>query len=120
MGLQLGRGSVTQIRLHWKVVADGTTTESSESWRCQDNHGATGFSLPEGTADLTVVPECGTSGDVTEAAPGTYITAATVQRTVTLGDTVSLGAVELVVSVTNCRDAPNADASAQPCICDHP
>jgi hypothetical protein len=105
-----GRGPVTLILLHWRVpVGGGTVAEGSESWRCQDNHGATGFELPEGTADLSVTPECGTGGNVMDAAPNTYITPAIVQRAVTRGDTVSLGAVELVVSVSDC--------STQPCIC---
>jgi hypothetical protein len=115
-----GRGSVTQIRLRWTVPVGDTVTEGAESWRCQDNHGATGFTLPEGTADLSVTPMCGTASAVTEAAPNTYISPATVQRLVTRGDTVSLGAVELVVSASNCRNAPDAGVDAQPCVCDGP
>jgi hypothetical protein len=117
---QAGAMPVTQIRLHWSVPVGDTVAEGSESWRCQDNHGATGFELPEGTADLSVTPECGTENNATEAAPNTYIAPAAVQRRVTRGDTVSLGAVELVVSVSDCRDAPDAGVGAQPCICDRP
>jgi hypothetical protein len=106
---QYKRGSVTQIRLHWSVPVGDTVVQGQEAWSCQDNHGATGFSLPEGTADLLVTPVCGTGADVTDAAPDTYITAATVQRAVTRGATVSLGAVELVVAVTKC--------ATQPCVC---
>jgi hypothetical protein len=117
---QPGALPVTRIRLGWQVPVGDTMQEGSESWPCQDNHGATGFELPQGTADLSVTPECGTGSSVTEAAPNTYIAPATVQRLVTPGDTVSLGAVELVVSVSDCRDAPGAGAAAQPCICDRP
>jgi hypothetical protein len=104
-----GRGPVTQIRLHWQVPVGDTLVEGSESWTCQDNHGATGFDLPEGTADLQITPECGKGSNVTEAVANTYIAPATLQRAVTLGDTVSLGAVELVVAVSDC--------DTQPCIC---
>jgi hypothetical protein len=117
---QPGAQPVTRIRLGWRVPVGDTMQEGSESWPCQDNHGATRFELPQGTADLSVTPECGTSSSVTEAALDTYIAPAIVQRLVTPGDTVSLGAVELVVSVSNCRDAPGAGAAAQPCICDRP
>jgi hypothetical protein len=103
------RGSVTKIRLNWQVRVGDSVKEGSEAWTCQDNHGATGFELPEGTADLSVTPECGTGSNVTEAAPNTYIAPAIVQRTVTRGATVSLGAVELVVVVSDCN--------SQPCIC---
>ena len=104
-----GRRPVTQIRLNWQVSVGDTVKQGSRSWRCQDNHGATGFELPQGMADLSVTPECGPSGNVVEAAPNTYIAPAILQRSVTLGDTVSLGAVELVVAVSSC--------SSQPCIC---
>jgi hypothetical protein len=100
-------GPVTGIRLHWQVDEQGVDrTEGSQAWRCEFNHGVTGFDLPEGTADLWVTPECG----VEEAAtPGTYIAPASVQRKVIRGATVSLGAVEIVVSVSDC--------ARQPCIC---
>lgn len=101
-----GAGSVTGIRLHWRVVGqDGGSIEGSQAWRCEFNHGVTGFDLPEGTADLWVTPDCGPD----EAAPGTYIAPARVQRDVIRGDTVSLGAIELVVSVSYC--------DLQSCIC---
>lgn len=103
-----GTGPVTAMRLHWQVEnasADPTGTEGSEAWRCSDNHGVTGFALAEGTASLWVTPECmdGT------AAANTYIAPAIVQRSVIRGDTVSLGAIELVVSVAYCTTTP--------CIC---
>ena len=97
-----GWGPVTQIRLHWRVGA----RESSHAWRCGDNHGTTLFELDEGVAQLSVTPEC--DGDQ-PAAPDTYIAPAIVQRDVIRGETVSLGAVELVVSVSDC--------ATEPCIC---
>lgn len=94
-------GSVTRIRLDWQVgERDGFA-----SWPCDDNHGVTGFDLPEGDALLSVTPEC---GDV-PASPDTYTAPAPVQRRVNLGDTVSLGAVELVLQVSYC--------GSQPCVC---
>ncbi len=111
-----GTGPVTAIRLHWRVDNDRTDpsgnptgnptgNDGSESWSCSDNHGVTGFALAEGTASLWITPECmdGT------AAANTYIAPAIVQRSVIRGDTISLGAVELVVSVAYCATTP--------CIC---
>ncbi|MEO7733503.1 MAG: hypothetical protein ABIY55_21245 [Kofleriaceae bacterium] len=106
-----GTGPVTAIRLHWQVDnpgADPGATDGSQAWRCTDNHGVTGFALAEGTASLWVTPECmdGT------AAANTYIAPAIVQRSVIRGDTVSLGAIELIVSVAYCATTP--------CICGAP
>jgi len=106
-----GTGPVTAIRLHWRVEngsADPSEHDGSEVWRCTDNHGVTGFALAEGTASLWITPECmdGT------AAANTYIAPAIVQRSVIRGDTVSLGAIELVVSVAYCATTP--------CICGAP
>jgi hypothetical protein len=130
-----GRGTVTQIRLHWQVdmSSDGRPDEGSKPWPCAYNNGVTGFDLPEGLADLWVTPECSYG----EAALDTYIAPARVQRYVTRGDTVSLGAVEIVVSASHCRHAAPPDAGVgdagapadagvptdagvplQPCICD--
>lgn len=108
-----GRGTVTQIRLHWQMEtsSDGGSREGSKPWPCGYNNGVTGFEVPEGIADLWVTPECSYG----EASPGTYIAPAPVQRYVTRGDTVSLGAVELVVSVSSCRMPGQQDG--QPCIC---
>jgi len=97
-----GTGPVTFIRLDWEV---GDIT-GSEAWSCDDNHGVTKFDLPAGTARLVVHPEC---GDHLGADPASYIAPAVEQRRVNPGDTVSLGAVELVVNVTYCPE--------QPCIC---
>ncbi len=98
-----GTGPVTEIRLHWEE--DGGVT-GDNSWRCDDSHGVTGFDLPQGTALLSITPIC---ADGMPAMPDTFIAPPPVERQVFLGDTVSLGAVELVVSVTYC--------DKQPCIC---
>ena len=97
-----GTGKVTRIRLDWRV----RDRVGFESWRCDDNRGVTGFDLPEGEALLSVTPEC----EDGPADPASYIAPAPEQRQVNLGDTVSLGAVEVVVSVSYCGQ--------QPCICD--
>lgn len=110
---QAGTGTVTSIRLHWELQdADGIV--GSQAWPCDDNHGATGFELAEGRANLWVTPECACppGADCPDGAPAatdTYIAPARVQRTVIRGNTVSLGAVEIVVSVSDC--------GAKPCIC---
>lgn len=99
-----GTGPVTRIRLDWKMQ-DGTGREGFASWRCSDNAGVTGFDLPEGDALLSVTPECANR----HADPATFTAPAPQLRTVILGDTVSLGAVELVLQVSYC--------GSQPCIC---
>jgi len=108
-----GTGPVTGIRLHWWVDdSDGIVSQGSQVWRCEYNHGVTGFDLPEGTADLWVTPECASGRPAT---PETYIAPANVQRRVIRGDTVSLGAVELVVAVSYCGQG--TQPGGQPCIC---
>src|SRR5689334_12951978 len=92
-----GTGPVRRIRLDWEV--DGV--RDFKSWLCSDNHGVTGFDLPApGEALLWVTPEC----EDGPALPATYIAPAPERRRVILGDTVSLGAVELVVAVSYCGD----------------
>jgi hypothetical protein len=97
-----GTNPVTRIRLYWDV--DGE--QGSASWRCSDNHGVTGFDLPEGSALLSIAPECAEG----PASPLTYTAPAPEMRRVISGDTVSLGAVEMVLRVSYCGQ--------QPCICE--
>ena len=106
-----GWGPVTQIQLHWQVAG----SEGSSVWDCGRNHGATGFDLAKGTAQLWVTPECGDG----PAALNTYIAPAILQREVTRGETVSLGAVELVIAVTGCATAGanSPNLGTQACIC---
>jgi hypothetical protein len=120
---QQGTRPVTKIRLHWLVDSPGAT-EGSQAWSCDDNHGVTGFDLDEGSAQLWLTPECEPEGvNVPDpASPDTFIAPAIVQRQVTRGETVSLSAVEIVVSVSYCRDPQLADSDPQnlglsPCIC---
>ncbi|MBX3155256.1 MAG: hypothetical protein KF773_04595 [Deltaproteobacteria bacterium] len=96
-----GTRPVTAIRLDWTVGDD----MGFDEWPCSDNSGVTRFALPPGTALLSVSPRCAEGA----AALDTYIAPAPEQRNVILGDTVSLGAVEIVVVVSYCDD--------QPCIC---
>jgi hypothetical protein len=105
-------GEVRNIVLHWRVNGE----DGSKPWRCDFNHGVTGFDLAEGMAQLWVTPAC-VAGD---AAPDTYIAPAIVERKVIRGETVSLGAVELVVSVSECRGPdgmPPQGVDLRPCIC---
>jgi len=94
-------GNVEKIRLDWTV--DGAP--GSHEWPCSDDHGATGFELPEGVALLSVSPVCATH----DAAPETYTAPAPEQRNVIPGNTVSLGGVELLLEVSSC--------TTQACIC---
>ena len=98
----VGPNPVTGVRLDWKV--GGQT--GSAAWRCTDYHGLTGFDLPPGTALLSVSPECASG----PARTSTYTAPALEQRAVTVGNTISLGAVELLVQTIDCSDA-------LPCIC---
>jgi len=102
---QPGTGPVTEIQLDWELQ-DGSGRRGSQAWRCSDNHGVTGFDLPEGDALLFVTPRCAEG----PASPLTYTAPAPEQRNVIPGDTVSLGAVELVLQVSYCGQ--------QPCICE--
>ena len=100
-----GTGAVTEIQLDWEIE-DGSGRVGSQAWRCSDNHGVTGFDLPEGDALLFITPRC----EGGPANPATYTAPAAQQRNVIPGDTVSLGAVELVLQVSYCGQ--------QPCICE--
>jgi hypothetical protein len=97
---------VTEIRLDWEVRVQAGVQTGSRAWPCSDNHGTTSFELPEGDALLRVTPLCGFGA----AEPASYIAPGAEQRRVIVGDTVSLGAVELVVIVTDCDH--------QSCICE--
>jgi hypothetical protein len=94
---------VELIELDWQVGAK----MGHSDFKCSDNHGVTGFDLPPGVATLSVVPLCG-RGDPAES--GTYTAPAPEQRSVIAGDTISLGAVELIVEVSAC-------SASHPCIC---
>jgi hypothetical protein len=104
---KLGTNPVTHIRLDWEVRDQASVVHTgSDAWLCSENHGVTGFDLPEGAALLRVTPLC----EEGEANPASYIAPAAEQRRVIVGDTISLGAVEIVVVVTICDET-------QPCIC---
>ena len=96
-----GTGPVTRMRLDWQVA----DTNGFATWSCNDQHGVTGFDLPTGIAVLSLSPEC-TSG---AAATNTYTPPAPVLRTVVVGNTISLNAVQMIVQIDRC--------DAQPCIC---
>ncbi|MBA3540967.1 MAG: hypothetical protein H0T79_15250 [Deltaproteobacteria bacterium] len=100
-----GTGAVTEIRLDWKVDVDGELVTGSSEWQCGDNHGVTGFDLPTGAALLSISPVCADR----DADPATYIAPAPERREAIAGQTISLGAMELVLQVNSC--------DVQPCIC---
>lgn len=91
-----GPQRVTHIRLDWEVGGQS----GQDRWECEENHGVTGFDLPQGLALLSVTPECAEGRAASESS---YIAPAAEQRRVIVGDTVGLGAVELVVVVANCN-----------------
>jgi hypothetical protein len=102
-----GTNRVVEMRLDWEVREGTSVWTGAREWECDDNHGVTGFEVPAGNALLTVTPLC--AGGV-PAVSASYIAPAAEQRRVIAGDTVSLGAVEIVVVVTVCDET-------QPCIC---
>jgi hypothetical protein len=93
--------SITRMRLDWQVG----NIVGFATWSCTDYHGVTGFDLPAGTTLLSVSPQCESGA----AATNTYTSPAPEQRDVIVGDTISLGAVEVVVQIDRCDE--------QPCIC---
>ena len=97
-----GTMPVPYIELDWTVG----TNEGHSVFKCRNGHGVTGFDLPPGVATLSVRPLCGVNAP---ADPAGYEAPAPEQRSVGIGQTISLGGVELVVEVTDC--------SSQPCIC---
>jgi hypothetical protein len=106
---QVGTRPISRIQLDWQVGA----AHGAESFDCGLSNGVTGFEVPQGDALLTVSPVCGDAG---VADPASYTAPAPTLRVVIGGDTVSLGAVEIVLQVSSCEH----DAVAgNPCIC-HP
>jgi len=104
---------IRDIELDWRVVVGDAVHDGWARWPCVHNNGATGFDLPEGMAELSVKPICASGAS---AAPETYTAPATVERQVMRGDVISLGAIELVISVSNC-DLGVPGTPTQPCIC---
>jgi hypothetical protein len=96
-----GTGPVKQIRLNWQVGMD----EGFRDFACDPGHGVTGFDVPPGGALLTVAPLCANG----PAAANTYIAPAPAERTVIVGNAISLGAVEIVLEVQSC--------DLQACVC---
>ena len=92
---------MTAIRLEWVVEQQ----VAGEQWPCDDSHGVTGFVLPPGSALFLVTPIC----ELGPAEPASFVAPAVEQRSVIVGDTVNLGAIELIVQVSDC--------AVQPCIC---
>lgn len=97
-----GNARISAIQLTWDVAG----MRNSRSWPCENDHGVTAFELPEGQALLSVSPIC-ENGSM--AAANTYTAPALEQRQVIVGNTVSLGGVELLLEVSSCN--------FQTCIC---
>jgi len=93
---------IAKIQLEWDVEGETGT----RSWPCDDDRGVTKFELPEGRALLHVVPIC--ANDMV-ADPSTFRAPAPEQRNVIVGNTISLGGVELLLEVSSC--------DLQACIC---
>jgi hypothetical protein len=91
---RLGTGPIVAMQLVWQAGTRGGV----EEWPCDDSHGVTGFSLPVGPTQFAVLPIC----DFGPADGTSFIAPAVEERNVILGNTVSLGAVELIVHVTDC------------------
>ena len=92
-----GEGEVAKIRIDWDVEG----VHGFKVFCCKDGHGVTGFDLPPGIALLSVTPIC--SAD-RPADPDTYTAPAPEERRVITGNTVSLGAVELILKTESiCR-----------------
>jgi hypothetical protein len=107
-GVLLEDNVLTQIRLHWQGE---TGDPGSVSFQCSASHGVTTFEVTPGNTLLWVRPVCGAGAASFEPDPndGTYVVPAPAQRTVIAGDTVSLGAVEIVLQVSEC--------TLQTCVC---
>ena len=93
-------GTIDSIQLDWQT----STKAGHDDFRCTDGHGVTHFEVPPGPVTISVEPVCGLSVN-----PRSYEAPAPAQRTSLAGDVIDLGAVEIIVQVTNC--------SNQPCIC---
>lgn len=100
--LQPDTNPIARVALTW--VVDGVG--SSASWDCSAGNGVTRFDVPPGDALLSIAPVCADK----DADPTTYIAPAAEERTITVGDTASLGAVELLLRISSCNE--------QPCICE--
>jgi hypothetical protein len=93
---------VSQIQLDWRVGDE----VGVRRFLCNDEAGATKFEVPAGQAFLHVTPICPNN---VVADPATFSSPPPEQREVNVGDTVSLGAIEILVEVSSC--------DLQPCIC---
>jgi hypothetical protein len=96
-----GVGQLTAIRLYWQVGDQlGPPDEmDTQDFPCSTENGVTKFEIPVGNALLYVAPLCGSGSSMTEASSCAYTAPAAVERTMVAGQTVELGALEIVVDV---------------------
>jgi hypothetical protein len=95
----LGVGAITSIRLFWQVGGQSGSVDAAsggQDFQCSTENGVTGFQVPTGNALLSVVPVCQGSAAADSC---TYVAPAPVERTIVEGQTVQLGALEIVVDV---------------------
>jgi hypothetical protein len=103
-------GQLTTIRLHWEI----DDVDSFTDFKCSASHGVTTFELHPGEAFLWVTPVCDDAGFVFDAVDNTFAAPAPQQRSVIAGNTIDLGAVELVLEVSSCVLNPTQQ---QFCVC---
>jgi hypothetical protein len=93
--------NIQRIRLDWQV-GDAI---GFDTWPCDNNgvrQGVTAFTVPVGTASLSILPECPDG----PADSNTYEVPAPVQRQVELGGIVTLGAVVVAIELESSDTRP--------------
>jgi hypothetical protein len=125
----LGTGVVqlTAIRLYWQVGDLSGQLDAStpyEDFQCSTENGVTSFEIPPGNALLYVAPVCDSGSGSAEADSCTYTAPAPVERTMVAGQTVQLGALEIVLDVgtgsagrNSCMSIDGAPPKQTTCIC---
>jgi hypothetical protein len=126
-----GVGKLTAIRLYWQVADQLGPADASlvryEDFECSTENGVTNFEIPPGSALLYVAPLCagsGSAGSNVEANSCAYTAPAPVERTMVAGQTVELGALEIVLDVgtgsaglNSCMSIGSALPKEKTCIC---
>jgi hypothetical protein len=121
---------IPNIRLYWQTSDVLTPPEvvRSKDFKCSTENGVTNFEVPPGDALLYVAPICEDEAGQFEAGACTYTAPAPVVRTMVAGQTVELGALEIILNVgtgtapyNSCSGNLNATPPIPPkqttCIC---
>jgi len=93
---------VRRMKLWWEIDEQ----LGSATWRCDDVRAITAFQIPPGEALLWLEPQCANG----PAAPQTYVAPPPVQRTIELGEAITLNAIIVQVQLSRCDE--------QACVCD--